>query len=71
MGGGARRQRVEIISPFKDRNHAAFGLVPGDGGDFAGDPGKVRFGKLKPAKGVCAMGVKAGGNDDEIRIEVR
>ena len=63
----AAAQRVQIITPFQGGHDAALGAVLGEVNDEFRHPAKVRILQHQAGQGVGAVGVEAGGNQDQIR----
>ncbi len=66
MGGGARRERVEIVAALERRDDAPVAMPRGAGGQPLGDPGEIGIRQQQLGERVGAMRVEAGGDQDEI-----
>src|SRR4051812_468153 len=62
-------QALQVVTAFEHRHHAAAGACAGDIHQFAGDPAEIFRVEIDVRQGIAAMGVEAGGNDDEFGRE--
>ena len=69
MGGGRARQRLEIVAALEQRHDAPVGLLSGDLHDLPRRPGEIGLDEVDVAERIAAVGVEAGGDDDEIGRE--
>ncbi len=69
MGGDGIGQGVEVVAAFEEADEAAGAVVVGGVEDGAGHP-MVGFGfEVERGEGVESVGVEAGTDEDEFRVE--
>jgi hypothetical protein len=70
MGGGARRQRFEIVAALERGDETALAMPRRASGELLGDPGVIAFDQHELRQGVGTMRVESGGNQEEIGPEI-
>src|SRR5262245_45852107 len=69
MGGGGARQRIQVIAALQRRYNAAEASAASDIAEPFGGPGIIVFNELKLGQGIVTVGIEAGGDEDQLRIE--
>jgi hypothetical protein len=62
-------KQIEVIAAFEKRNDAALRVFLGEAQNFLCHLGEVGIFEHETAQRIAAMGIEAGGNDDEIRLK--
>src|SRR5882757_9113556 len=70
MGRDRLFQALQVVAAFEHRHHAAARARVSDIQQLARDPAEIFRVEIDVRQGIAAVGVEAGGNDDQFRCEL-
>ena len=66
MRGRRFRQRGQVVAAFQQRDDPPFRVAPGDSGQLGRDPGEVPGVEFQLRQRIVAVGIEAGGDDQQL-----